>query len=92
MAIVLPDETKRELTASLRRYLADERGEDVGDLQAGLLLEFVLAEVGPSIYNQAVRDAQARLGAAVGDLDGVLHEPEFGYTTERRTRRNAGGR
>jgi uncharacterized protein (DUF2164 family) len=89
MAILLPDETQGELVASLQRYFAEERGEEIGALQAQLLLEFVLKEVGPAIYNQAVRDAQARLHGAVADLDGVLHEPELGYTAERRARRNA---
>ena len=61
----------------------EERSEEVGDLQAAFFLEFVLKEIGPSIYNQAVKDAQAHLHNAVADLDLTLHEPEFGYSAER---------
>lgn len=88
MAIVLPDETRTELIAALKRYFADERDEEIGDLQASFLLDFVLKEVGPSIYNHAINDAQASLHGAVADLDLTLHEPEFGHTTAVRTRQN----
>lgn len=91
MAIVLSDETRTELVAALKRYFLDERDEDLGDLQATFLLDFVLKEVGPSIYNQAIKDAQASLHSTVADLDLTLYEPEFGHTTDVRTRRNRGG-
>lgn len=91
MAIELRDEQKQEIVAAIKRYFLDERDEEIGDLGASFLLEFVLKEIGPSIYNQAIRDAQAALQRTVGDLDLTLHEPEFGYTTERRTERNASG-
>ena len=90
MRIVLPEETARELVASLQRYFDDERGEEIGELQATLLLEFVLAEIGPSVYNQALRDAQAHLRRHVDDLDVALHQTEMGHTAALRTRRNRG--
>ncbi len=92
MAITLPEQTKEDLTHSIKRYFLEERGEDIGDLQASLCLEFILKEIGPSIYNQAIRDAQSSLQNAVADLDLTLHEPEFGYTAERGARRSAKGR
>ena len=91
MAVVLPDETRTEVIAALKRYFSDEREEEIGDLQAAFLLDFILKEVGPSIYNQAIKDAQASLQRTVTDLDLTLHEPEFGHTTDVRTRRNARG-
>lgn len=83
MPIELPDQAKSELIYSIKRYFLEERDEDMGDLQASFLLDFILKEIGPSIYNQAVKDAQARIEEAVVDLDISLHEPEFGYTAER---------
>jgi uncharacterized protein (DUF2164 family) len=35
--------------------------------------------MGPSIYNQAIADAQRTLETAVSDLSGVRYEPEFDY-------------
>lgn len=86
MAIELPDETKTQLVYSIRRYFEEERNEEIGDLQASFLLDFVLTEIGPSIYNQAVKDAQSSMQRVVADLDLTLHEPEFAYTAGRRTR------
>lgn len=88
MAIELPDETRAELVAAIQRYFADEREEEIGGLQASFLFDFILKEIGPSIYNQAIQDAQASLQRTVADLDLTLHEPEFGHTTELRSRRN----
>ena len=76
MAIELPGAARKELAAAIKHYFAEERDEEIGDLQASFLLDFVLEAIGPSIYNQAIRDAQARLQVAVADLDLTLHEPE----------------
>jgi len=43
------------------------------------VLEFCVEEIGPSIYNQAIADAQVFLREKVSDLDGVLFEVEFDY-------------
>ena len=53
--------------------------EPIGNLPAGLLLNFFLEEVGPAIYNQAIHDAQARLQQQVSDLDGELYADGFQY-------------
>ena len=79
MAIQLtPDDTNRALS-SIRRFTAEHLDEEVGDLKAQLLLEFVLKEIGPSIYNRAIGDAQKYFQERTLDLEGVCHEKEFGY-------------
>jgi len=83
VSIELPDRTRSELIYSIKRYFLEERDEEMGDLQASFLLDFVVKEVGPTIYNQAIKDAQERIHQAVIDLDITLHEPEFGYSAER---------
>ena len=64
--------------SSLQRYF-QENLEPIGDLPAGLLLNFILEEVGPVIYNQAIVDAQTRLTQRVADLNGELFADEFQY-------------
>ncbi len=71
------------MIASIKRYFAENMEDEIGDLKALLLLEFVLKEIGPSIYNQAVGDAQACMQEKVTDLDGSCFEPEFGYWTKK---------
>jgi len=79
MAIRLSNEAKKRSIASIKQYFAENMEEEVGDLKATLLLEFCLKEIGPSIYNQAVADAQAWMQDKLTDLDGSCHEPEFEY-------------
>lgn len=74
----LPEPTRTDAIASIKRYF-DENLEPIGDLPAGLLLNFFLEEIGPAIYNRAVHDAQARLTQRVADLDGELFTDEFQY-------------
>ena len=79
MAIRISADTRKRLIASLKRYAAENLDEELGDLKAGLLLDYCLTEIGPSIYNQAIADAQSYFTDRVGDLEGVCHEPEFGF-------------
>ncbi|MDE3201332.1 MAG: DUF2164 domain-containing protein [Acidobacteriota bacterium] len=73
--------------ASLQRYFEEELSEPIGDLKAGLLLNYIVEEIGPVIYNQAIADAQARLSARVSDLNGELFADEFQYWPRADARR-----
>ena len=79
MAIKLAEEARTQSIESIKRYFEEHMDEEVGDLKAGLLLDFVLEEIGPSIYNKAVSDAQTYFRDRTTDLDGACYEPEFGY-------------
>ncbi len=79
MAITIPPETLKQLQASLKRYVAENLDEEIGDLKAGLLMDFVMKEIAPSIYNRAIADAQTYFQARVADLEGVCYEEEFTY-------------
>jgi uncharacterized protein (DUF2164 family) len=79
MAIELSKEARKEAIASIERYFLENMDEKIGNIAAGGLLSFFLEEIGPSIYNQAVADAQERLQARVQDLDFEVHEDEFAY-------------
>jgi len=83
MAIKLNAESRARFIASIRRYAAEGLDDEIGDLKASLFLDFVLAEMGPTLYNQAISDAQKRLQDAVLDLDGTCHEPDPGFWDRR---------
>lgn len=61
--------------------------EPIGNMAAGALLGFLLEEVGPLVYNQAVTDVQDRLQARVMEVDVEVHEPEFAHCHTRFTAR-----
>jgi uncharacterized protein (DUF2164 family) len=79
MAIKLSPETRKRLLASIKRYASENLDEEMGDLKAGLFLEFCVKEIGPSVYNAAIADAQAYFTNRVADLDGECHEEEHSY-------------
>jgi uncharacterized protein (DUF2164 family) len=79
MTIELPKETRAEAIASIERWCREHLDEPIGNVTAGALLGFFLAEIGPSIYNKAVADVQERMLARVQELDLEVHEDEFGY-------------
>jgi uncharacterized protein (DUF2164 family) len=87
--IELPKQVRAEAIASLQRYFQEEMPEPIGDLPAGLLLNFILEEIGPAIYNRAIADAQARLTSRVADLSGELYADEFQYWPRHEARRRA---
>jgi len=79
MTIKLSKETEELLLNSMQRFFSTEMDEDIGNLKSRLLLDFFLRELGPSIYNQAVTDAQSRMQDHIAELDISCHEPEFSY-------------
>jgi len=79
MAIALAADAKKQAIASIQRYFGETWDQDIGDLKADLLLDFVLREIGPSIYNRAIADAQVYLRDRVADLEATCYEKEFGY-------------
>ncbi len=79
MTIELSKQARAEAVASIQRYFREELPEPIGELPAGLLLNFILEEIGPAIYNKAIADAQARLLGRVSDLNGELYADEFQY-------------
>lgn len=85
MPIDLPKDVRREAIGSIKRYFR-ENMEEIGDLAAGLLLDFIVEEIGPSIYNQAVSDVQKHLQARLLDLDLEVHEQTFPYWQARKGR------
>jgi len=78
-AIELGKKEREQAVASIKRYFQEELPEPIGDLPAGLLLNFFLEEIGPAIYNQAIADAQARMASRIADLNGELFADEFQY-------------
>ena len=84
MAIKLSKEAEQRSIGSIKRYCAENIEEaDVGDLKATLLLDFFIQEIGPTIYNQAIRDAQAHIQERVVDLDSSCYQLEFGYWSKQ---------
>jgi uncharacterized protein (DUF2164 family) len=77
--IELEKEARQQAIASIERYFRENMDEPIGNVAASGLLGFFVEEIGPVIYNQAVRDVQERLQARIAELDIDVHEEEFDY-------------
>ncbi len=84
--VKLDKETRDALATSLARYVEEELEVTIGDLGAGLFLDYILEEIGPSIYNQAVQDARAFLADKLEDLEATCYQPELTYWERRHHR------
>jgi len=83
VTIELNKDARAAALASIQRYFTANFDEPIGNLQAGALLDYFLQEIGPSVYNQAVADAQNCLQARVMELDIDCHEEEFLFWHKR---------
>ena len=79
MTIELSKEDRAQAITSIERYFEVNFEQKIGNISAGALLGFVLEEIGPSIYNRGVSDAQERLLGRVEDLTYEVRENEFQY-------------
>ena len=78
-AIELDKPVRAQAISSIQRYFEENLPEPIGDMPAGLLLNFILEEIGPVIYNKAIADAQTRIEQRAADLSGELYADEFSY-------------
>ena len=59
---------KKEMVDKLQDYFLNERDEKLGDLAAGLLVDFIISELSPPIYNQGIADAYGYMSNRVEEL------------------------
>ena len=89
MGIELRNETRQLLITSIQRYFKENMDEPIGNMAAGSLLNFVLEEIGPTIYNKAVADAQGRMQARVMELDLEVYEEKSQYWSKADKKKKA---
>lgn len=77
---VVNKETRERLIVDIKHYFAVERGEDLGDLAASLILDFFIENLAPYAYNQGVYDAHRFMSEKIEDLLGIQqHSPYQSY-------------
>lgn len=70
--VVLGKEDREDVVRRLRAHFERERGEELGELGATLLYDFLAEEVGPHFYNKGLSDAQAYVARFADSLDADL--------------------
>lgn len=74
LRIQLSPQRRSYLVDALKEYFEENFDESLSDFRAEGLLDFLVAALGPPIYNQGVRDACAAMQDKLGDLEGEVYE------------------
>ncbi len=83
----LSERVRMDAIASLQRYFHEELQAELGALPAVNLLNFILEEIGPAVYNKAVLDAQVRVQSRTAELDAELYLDPFQFWSRLEKRR-----
>ncbi|MEM6646836.1 MAG: DUF2164 domain-containing protein [Bacteroidota bacterium] len=89
MPIALDDERRADAIQALQAYADEEFDSPLSDFAARGLLDFILAEIGPAIYNQGVADAQRYVQERAMEMDLNVYEEEFPATRRRKRSRQS---
>lgn len=66
-------EERAAITAKLRKYFARELDQELGQLPAEMLLDFIGTEIGGAFYNRGVHDAQQLVQQKAEDIVEALY-------------------
>ncbi|QAY65318.1 DUF2164 domain-containing protein [Paenibacillus protaetiae] len=83
-AFKLPREQKEQLISSLQRFFEMERSESIGSVAAEQLLDHMLQELGPFIYNQAITDARQTVMERMQAMEDELYALEKSSSGSKR--------
>ncbi len=74
MRVKLSGDRRKKLIESTKTYFKESHEQEIGDLKAGLILEFFVQELGPPVFKLAIRDAQAFFHQKIEDLEVVYYD------------------
>jgi uncharacterized protein (DUF2164 family) len=61
-------EQKEDMITAIKNYFYNEREEEMGDLAANLMLNFIIEELGTEFYNAGVYDSYKYMNDRIEDL------------------------
>lgn len=67
-AFTLTKERRQDLISEIKDFFMTEREEELGDLAAGMILDFFMKKLAPEIYNQGIYDAHRYIAESAEDL------------------------
>jgi uncharacterized protein (DUF2164 family) len=76
IVLKIPREHKALLVNKIQSYFETERSEKIGELAAGNLLDFMIKQLGPIIYNQAISDARTVVMQQMERVEEEIHALE----------------
>lgn len=76
LVLKLPREKKDQIIEQLQHYFEHERSETIGTIAAEQMLDFMIKEIGPHVYNQAISDSRKAVLERMQTLEDELYALE----------------
>lgn len=76
LPIKLGREDKKDIVERVVAFFSEERGEEVGHLAAEQIVDFMIVELGPYLYNKAIADARSVLTEKFNQTEDELYALE----------------
>ncbi|MEI7792380.1 MAG: DUF2164 domain-containing protein [Candidatus Berkelbacteria bacterium] len=67
----LPKEKRAQLIEEVKQFFLTERDEEIGDLAASAVLDFMLEKIGNELYNEGVKDSYSYINDKIIDVLGI---------------------
>ncbi len=64
----IDDSARNQMTDEIKNYFLEERGEELGDLAAMLILEFFADKLAPHFYNKGIQDGHEFMAQRLDDI------------------------
>jgi uncharacterized protein (DUF2164 family) len=69
--IKLEKEKREDMVKAIISYFKNERGEEIGQLAAGMMLDLIIEELAPEFYNRGVLYSCAYRNERVEDMQSM---------------------
>ena len=84
MAIELSKHESEAIIPSIRKFFREEFEQDLSEMRASFLLDYILKEIAPCAYNKGVRDAESYLRNKIEDLPATCFEDGLTYWSRKK--------
>jgi uncharacterized protein (DUF2164 family) len=84
MPIELDKQETKEVVASLQHYFREELDQEISEMRAKFLLDYILKEIAPLAYNKGVKDAEFYFRGKLEDLSGTCFEDGLNYWQQKK--------
>ena len=74
--ITFSREEREIICRKIQLYMQEELEQEIGQFDAGFLLDFFAKEIGPFFYNRGLYDAQAILQSRLENIAEAIYEIE----------------
>jgi uncharacterized protein (DUF2164 family) len=74
--ITFSKEEQRDLIPRIKAFVSQELDQEIGDLQASMLMDFFANSLGHAVYNRAIYDAQALIATKADEMAEALYALE----------------